>query len=45
MHNEDLHNLHSALNIRVIKSRTMRQEEHVTHVRDDKCIKNSDWNT
>jgi len=33
LHNDELHNLYSSLNIvRVVKSRRMRWEEHVAHM-------------
>jgi hypothetical protein len=41
LHNEELHNLYSSLNIiRVIKSRRLREAGHVAHMRDEKCTQN-----
>jgi len=47
LHNEELHNLYTSPNIKVIKSRRMRWAGHVTHVhgRNETCTQYYDWKT
>jgi len=45
LHNEELNDLYSLSNIRVIKSRRMRWARHLTHLGEERCTRGFDVET